>query len=170
MSYQGNHIGTLIKPHGYKGELLLKGKPEIIRELKQGIPLFIELFGQLVPFFIEELSPDPSGEKCIVRFEFIESDVEARRYTGCEVFNSTVYQTDSRVELLNVREYEGFIVIDTNKYEKYTVADYYDNPGNPILLLEREGNEVMLPVNADYILSVDISGKMIEAAFPDGLV
>ncbi|MEX0982192.1 MAG: hypothetical protein WD577_00625 [Bacteroidales bacterium] len=170
MSYQGSHIGTLIKPHGYKGELLLKGKPEILRELKLGIPLFIELSGQLVPFFVEEFSHDLSGEKCIVRFGFIESDVEARRYTGCEVFNSAVSQVDRRSEILDVKEYKGFTVIDTKKDIKYTVADYYDNPGNPVLLLERKGNEVMLPVNADFILSVDISRKTIKAAFPSGLV
>ncbi len=170
MAYQGNHIGTLIKPHGYKGELLLKGKPEIIRELNQGIPLFFEISGQLVPFFIEALSHDLSGEKCIVRFEFIESDVEARRYIGCEVFNSAVSQVDRRSKILEVREYEGFTVIDTTNDKTYTVADFYDNPENPVLLVEREGNEVMLPVNADFILSVDISGKMIKAAFPDGLV
>ena len=170
MSYQGNHIGTLIKPHGYKGELLLKGNPEIIRELKQGIPLFIEISGQRVPFFIEELSHDLSGEKCIVRLEFIESDVEARRHTGCEVFNSAVSQADRRSEILEVRKYEGFTVIDITNAKKYIVADFYDNPGNPVLLLKSEENEVMLPVNADFILSFDISGKMIKAAFPDGLV
>jgi len=169
MAYQGNHIGTLIKPRGYKGELLLKGNPEIIRELKQGIPLFIEISGQRVPFFIEELSHDLLGEKCIVRLEFIESDVEARRYTGCEVFNSAVSQLDRRSEILDV-DYAGFTVIDVTNDKKYTVADFYDNPGNPVLLLKSEGKEVMLPVNADFILSVDISGKMIKAAFPDGLV
>ena len=79
-------------------------------------------------------------------------------------------QVDRQSEILEVREYEGFTVIDTTKDKKYTVADFYDNPGNPLLLLKSEGNEVMLPVNADYILSVDISGKMIKAAFPDGLV
>ncbi len=170
MSYQGSHIGTLIKPHGYKGELLLKGNPEIIRELKQGIPLFIEISEQLVPFFIEELSHDLSGEKCIISFEFIESDFEARRYTGCEVFNSAFSHVDTPSEILGGKEYGGFIVIDTNRNEKFTVEDYYDNPENPVLLLKRDGNEVMLPLNADYILSVDISKRFIEAAFPDGLV
>jgi len=61
MAHKGNHIGTLIKPHGYKGELLLKGKPQFLTDLIEGIPLFIEIYEQRIPFFIEDFSPDVSG-------------------------------------------------------------------------------------------------------------
>ncbi len=170
MSHQGSHIGTLIKSHGYKGELLLKGKPEILRELKEGIPLFIELSEQRIPFFIEEISPDPTGEKCIVQLSFIESDYEARRYVGCEVYQSPDSQTGERMEIEEVHEFAGFVVVDTVEDGEYSVTDFFDHPENPLLLLECEGREVMLPLKADYILSVDHQKKVIEAAFPEGLV
>ena len=169
MSHTGSHIGTLIKPHGYKGELLLKGKPEIIRELQQGIPLFIELSEQRIPFFIEEISPDPSGEKCIIQLAFIESDSEARRYVGCEVYQPPDSKTDERMVVDDSPGFAGFVVLDTAGGGQYNVTDFFDHPENPLLLLEFEGKEVMLPLNADYILSVDNQKKVIEAAFPEGL-
>jgi 16S rRNA processing protein RimM len=169
MSHQGSHIGTLIKPHGYKGELLLKGKPEILRELKQGIPLFIELSEQRIPFFIEEISHDPSGEKCIVQLSYIESDTEARKYVGCDVYQSPDSKTDERKVAAYAHEFAGFMVVDTSGGGEYSVTDYFDHPENPILLLECEGREVMLPLNADYIVSVDTKMKVIAATFPEGL-
>lgn len=170
MSHRGSHTGTLIKPHGYKGELLMKGKPEILRELHEGIPLFIELSGQRIPFFIEEISYDSSGEKCIIQLEFIDSEDEARRYAGCEVFDQPELQSDAQTAEFRPHKFIGFLVIDIASGEQYRVKDFFDHPGNPILLLERHGLEVMLPARADYILSVDIPGKVIKADFPEGLV
>jgi hypothetical protein len=65
MAHLGNHIGTLIKLYGYKGELLLKGKPQLLDKITEGIPLFIEISEQGIPFFIEGFSLDISGEKGI---------------------------------------------------------------------------------------------------------
>lgn len=170
MSHRGSHIGTLIKPHGFKGELLMKGKPEILRKLQEGMPLFIELSGQRIPFFIEEISHDPSGEKCMIQLEFIDSDNVARRYAGCEVFDHPELQSGVQAADFRPQAYVGFIVIDIASRDEYRVKDFFDHPGNPILLLERHGHEVMLPARADYILSVDISEKVIKADFPEGLV
>lgn len=170
MSHPGSHIGTLIKPHGYKGELLLKGKPEILRELKEGVPLFIEISEQRIPFFIEGISLDPSEEKCIVQLSFIESDSEARRYVGCEVYRPPDSKTDERMVIDDIHQFAGFVVVNKAEGGQYSVTDFFDHPENPVLLLEGEGREVMLPLNADYILSVDKKKRVIEAAFPEGLV
>ena len=168
MAHQGNHIGTLIKPHGYKGELLLKGKPQFLEELIPGIPLFIELSEQRIPFFIEKISLDASGEKCIIKFEFIDSDMDARRYVNCEVFQEL--QSKQEPVSTEISSYIGCIVIDTLTGDELTVTDFYDSPENPILILEKDGVEVMLPAKADYILSIDIPGKIIKAEFPEGLM
>jgi 16S rRNA processing protein RimM len=170
MSHPGSHIGTLIKPYGYKGELLLKGKPEIIREVQQGIPLFIEVSGQRIPFFIEEVSHDPSGEKCNLQLSFIESDSEARKYVGCEVYLPPDLKTGEPIVAVDIHEFAGFLVIDTTGGGHYNVTEFFNHPENPLLLLEGEGREVMLPLNADYIISVDNKQRVIEAAFPEGLV
>ncbi len=169
MPYPGNHIGTLIKPHGYKGEMLLKGKAELLKDLREGNALFIDISGQRIPFFIEEFSAEPSLDRGIIKFEFIDSNTEARKYSGCELW-SGIKPGQKGNKVLSVNEYIGFTVIDKDTGISYTVTDYYESEANPVLLLEYGKKEVMLPLNADYVLSVDVSKKTIEAAFPEGLV
>ncbi|MEX2371014.1 MAG: hypothetical protein WD578_08415 [Bacteroidales bacterium] len=169
MPDQGSHIGTLIKPHGYKGEMLLKGKAEIIKDLKKGIALFIDLSGQRIPFFIEEISNDNAGDRCIVKFEFIDEDIEAKRFVGCPVYSELTSSGSEKFTGIENNDYAGFTVIDQVSGDEFVVKEHIHNPGNPILLLEKEGREVMLPGEANYILSIDITGKQIIAAFPEGL-
>ncbi len=170
MSYRGSHIGTLIKPHGFRGDLLLKGRKEILTELQTGMPLFIEIDGQRIPFFIEEIEADDTGGRCLVRFGFIGSDEEARRFVGCQVFDTLVPDKRDVPAWNHLRDYIGFMVTDTRSGNEYKVTDFMDNHENPLLIIDKEGVEVMLPVNADYILSVDSKKKKIVAAFPDGLI
>jgi 16S rRNA processing protein RimM len=79
-------------------------------------------------------------------------------------------KTGERIIVDDSHEFAGFLVVDKAGGGQYNVTDFFDHPENPVLLLEDEGREVMLPLNADYILSLDKQKKVIEAAFPEGLL
>jgi ribosomal 30S subunit maturation factor RimM len=168
MAHLGNHIGTLIKPHGYKGELLLRGKPQFLNKITKGIPLFIEIYEQRIPFFIKDFSLDISGQKGIIKFEFIDSDLEARKYVSCDVFFDSD-KLENQEETIHINEYVGFTVIDSIAGIEYKVIDFYESAENPILVLENSGAELLLPRNADYILEIDHVGKIMKVEFPEGL-
>jgi len=169
MSEMGNPVGTLVKPHGYKGEMLLKGKPGILQELTQGMPLFIAIDGQRVPFFIEEVHNEIPAEKVIIKFEFIDSKDTAGRYVSCDVFSDPGVSTRTAGEAQRT-DYRGFLCTDRSSGAELTVTGYIDSAENPILVLEYKGNEVLLPANADYILNIDRDAGTIEAEFPEGLL
>jgi 16S rRNA processing protein RimM len=169
MPEAGNHIGTLVKPHGYKGEMLLKGKPEILQKLTEGIPLFIAIDGQRVPFFIEEIHNDTPAEKVIIRFEFIDSKDTAGRFVSCEVYTDPEPSPGSNTEM-RLSDYRGFGCTDRSSGAELTVTDFIESSENPILVLDHKGNEVLLPLNADFILNIDPEARTIEAAFPEGLL
>lgn len=166
MAYPGNHIGTLIKPHGFKGELLLKGNPQYLENLEPGNPLFVEIDGQGIPFFIEDVSLLSNGEKAVIKLEFITSDTVARRYIGCDVFTDEIKtaSTDS----LKTHEYLGLTVKDTVRGNNYLVTDYHDHPGNPVLLIKGDKEELILPLNADYIGKLDKKKGILYVEFPEG--
>lgn len=169
MPGMGSHIGTLVKPHGYKGELLLKGNAEVLHKLKEGIPLFIGIDGQRVPFFIEEIFNETPSQKVLVKFEFINSDEEARRYSGCKVYSDSE-ENDPPVQRLQISNYTGFRVVDRPSGKELTVTDYIESEENPLLVLDHKGSEVLLPLYADYILDTDHEAGTIIVLFPEGLL
>ncbi|MDF1570282.1 MAG: hypothetical protein P1P82_01540 [Bacteroidales bacterium] len=169
MPEMGSHIGTLVKPHGYKGEMLLKGKPEILQKLTEGIPLFIDIDGQRVPFFIEEVHNDVPAEKVIIKFEFIDSGEAAGRYVACDVFSDPAVSHQPR-EVVRLSDYRGFRCTDRSSGAELTVTDYIESPENPLLVLDYQGKEILLPANADYILEVSKEARTIDAEFPEGLL
>jgi len=169
MPEAGNHIGTLVKPHGYKGEMLLKGKPEILQKLTEGIPLFIAVDGQRVPFFIEEIYNDDPAEKVIIKFEFIDSNDTAGRYVACEVFSDPEPSPGNGTEM-RLLDFKGFKCTDRSSGAELIVTGYIESTENPILVLDHQGSEVLLPANADFIVAVNTEAGTIDADFPEGLL
>lgn len=169
MPVRGKHIGTLIKLHGYKGDMLIKGPSESISNLKEGTALFIEIDGQRVPFFIESFSPDLSGEKGIIKFDFIDSDMQARRYITCHVFEELQAEDDNTAVRI-AKDYVGYIVIDTISGQEFPVLDFIDDEANPLLILDKGREEMMLPINADYFKNAKMKGKNLFVEFPEGLL
>jgi len=169
MPVRGKHIGTLIKAHGYKGEMVLKGSREGIESIEEGSVLFIEIDGQRIPFFIESFFPDVSGEKGIIAFEFITSDTQARRYIACQVFNELSSEDD---QLLSdqVKNYVGYTVVDKISGKEFMVKDFFEQESNPILILDSGKEELMIPVNADYFQNAKAKGNKLFIEFPDGLL
>jgi len=168
MSLRDNHTGILVKPHGFRGEMLVRGSKNALEKITKGIWLFMDISGQRIPFFVEAFSPEASGTAGIIQFEFIRSDRVARRYAGCRFYDAL--EADNTGKPSSVRDYIGYEVRDTNSGQTYRVNDYLDHPGNPLLVLEREGKEVLFPANDDFILSFDTRKKVLKVRFPEGLV
>lgn len=162
----GNSFGVLVKPHGYKGELVLKGEPGILKDLKEGMPLFIIIAGQRVPFFIKEISMESSFERGIVKFEFIESEEEARKFTGCAL---SLDLEAGRPPENTGSNLVGYSVTDKKSGKEYRVIEFIDYPENPILVLRQQKEELLLPLNADYILKINHVSRTIQTEMPEGL-
>jgi len=169
MTHPGRHIGTLIKPHGFKGEMQVRGSSQTLENLTEGMPLFVEIAGQRIPFFIESLSGEPAGDTSVIKLEFIDSDAEARKYSGKNVYAEHI-PASSGTGGTTGADLIGYLVTDKNSGSKLEVVDYDDQSGNPLFILDLSGREILLPANADYILSIDPSTRKIQVDFPEGLL
>ncbi len=176
MSEQGSHIGTLIKPHGYKGDLQMKGNSHLLDNIQIGDPLFISIDGQRIPFFVTDLFESGRNDRIVVKFEFIDGIDEARKFTNCDVFSERLDESSSpgdhelsTQDDLDISSMMNFHVHDKNSGKRAVVIDFVKSSENPILILKIEKQEIMLPLNADYIESIDHESKQIIANFPDGL-
>ena len=169
MSEQGSHIATLIKPHGYKGEMQMKGKPHLLENIQIDNPLFISIDGQRIPFFVEDIFGSGNTDRVVVKFEFIDGIEEARKYTTCKVYGDLeiLSATPADEEIISMIDYR---VHDLITGKDSIVKDFVRSEENPILILEIGKQEIMLPLNADYIESVDHSKKLITVSLPEGLL
>jgi ribosomal 30S subunit maturation factor RimM len=105
-----------------------------------------------------------------VKREFIDSDTEARKYVGYDVFTDSNSKIETKSEdAILINEFIGYTVHDIVSGSEYQVIDFYDSSENPILVLDNKGAELLLPRNADYILEIDHVGNIMNVEFPEGL-
>ena len=175
----GTYIGTLTKAHGYKGEMILRGSSQLLEKLEPGTPLFIAIDELRVPFFLEEITHAAGAEKCIIKLEFINSDKEAIRYTDSKVFQKQGKDKGALEEktALHISEYLNYKIHDENSKQDFLVKDYIENPANPLIILkpaqkdiETLDQEILLPLNAGFILSINTETKTITAEIPPELL
>ena len=65
---------------------------------------------------------------------------------------------------------KGFLVVDEQLGVIGTVKDFADIKENPLLSIDYNGKEVLLPILADFILSIDDTTKTIKTDLPDGFL
>ncbi len=77
-------IGKLGKPHGVKGGITFAITDDVFDRVDAEY-LVLDIDGILVPFYLEEYR-FKNDENVLVKFEDIDTQEQARNYTGCEVF------------------------------------------------------------------------------------
>ncbi len=169
MTVQGGvKAGKISKPYGLQGEVHIILIPVVAQKLKPGIPLFIDIDGQRVPFFIESLDL-VSNVQAIAKLEFINSLEEARAYVGYEVFLDQRDAGDSEQKANRVDEVLGYRVIDLNLGEIGRVSDIVPSEMNPMWVIEHAGKEIMIPATDDFIQKIDHKNSLLHLDLPEGL-
>ena len=163
----GLQPGTILKPYGLNGALNVAMDPEFARKIKINDPLFIEIDGQRVPFFVEDI-PGGGDNFLIVKLEFINSLEEARRYTGLKVYRDLKTGSDEAENDLS--RLVGYIAEDVTGNFRGEVVDYIDHNMNRVLIINFKGREVMVPVAEGILLSTNHKSRIISVKLPDGII
>ena len=164
---EGVQLGVISKPNGLKGALNIIVNSEAADKTDRDNPLFIEIDGQRVPFFIEDLHV-ASHDHLVVKLEFINSIDEARAYSGCKVYLDL--KPDKKIDIDNLNILVGYTATDEGIGFRGIVTAFIDHSMNRILLIDYKGVEVMVPVADEVLLSVDHKRKQISLKLPEGLI
>lgn len=159
-------IGYICKAHGLKGEVtVVLTEPVDLDELES---VFIEVKGNLVPYFIQTFSERP--DKAFIKFEEVNSIEQANTIKGCALYlNKSTRPSLKRGSFYN-DEVEGFMVSDELHGELGTISEVLQTGPNRFLQLIYQGKEVLIPVNGPFITSVNKSKKLIKVSLPDGFL
>ncbi len=167
----GVKAGKISKPYGLRGHVNIILNSEAGNYFEIDNPLFIDIDGQRVPFFVEEIDLG-SGDQAIVKLEFLDSVDEARKICGCEVYfdpskKPCSQKGDSTSSDFNVMI--GYDASDLNIGYLGKVTDYIRNDLNAVLVVDHEGKELLIPAVEELIHRLDHKELTIQFHLPEGL-
>jgi 16S rRNA processing protein RimM len=162
-------FGQITKSHGVKGEVIVKfagnfGFDDIIR-MEQ---VFFIIDGLPVPFFISDYYEKPP-DSIIIKYDDIDNEDKAREFVNTFLYiaKSCIKQPDFSPSN-KIRA--GYHVIDLQTGFLGIIQGITGTEENPVLIVDKDKKEILIPANADYILSVNHRKKEVKVNVPQGLL
>jgi len=165
----GAKAGKISKPYGLRGEVNIVLEPEAGEYIEPDHPLFIDIDGQRVPFFVEEVEL-LTGNQAIVKFEFIESIEEARKVAGCSLYFDPDHTPVPVAQALDLNSLVGFLAFDTEFGKLGKVSAFIPQAMNPVFIIDYAGKEIMVPAVPEFIDQIDSQNQKVTFILPDGLL
>jgi len=162
-------LGYISKLHGFKGEMifLINGKVQI--KLNKLESVFIDINGQLIPFFIGTIN-QISETSAIIKLNGINNDANARQLVKCNVYIPNSILPKQKVNKLNTSELIGFKVIDDDHGDIGEITNLLEMPQQLILEIKNGRKEILIPANEEIIYNIDKKNKTIFINAPVGLI
>ncbi|MGM5469408.1 ribosome maturation factor RimM [Flavobacteriaceae bacterium LMO-SS05] len=163
------YLGKIVKKYSFKGEVLVKldtDEPELYENLDA---IFIDLRNSLVPFFIES-SQLHKSELLRVKFEEVDTEEDADSILKCDVYLPLEFLPKLKDDKFYFHEVIGFTVEDVNFGKVGIIKAINDSTAQSLFEIDREGVEILIPMNDAFIKKVDKKKKLIIVETPDGLI
>ena len=162
-------LGKIVSKYSYKGEVLAKldtDEPEAYEQLES---VLLDQGGSLIPFFIQESQLHKSS-LLRLRFEDVQDEATAEMLIGTEMFLPLTALPPLDGNRFYFHEVIGFELIDEAEGSLGRITAINDQSNQALFVAEKEGKEMLLPINDDIILSVNRDHKQIRVRCPEGLV
>ncbi len=160
-------VGYIGKPHGVKGEISVSLFDGFYSEDFDSEFLLLDIDNGLVPFFIESWRVKGS-KTLLIKLEDVETEDKARELSGSEVYTESV--NSSTEDDFQTAAFVGFKVVDQTKGNIGVITGINEISNNPLFIIDYEGDEILIPINPDFIIAVVEQEKTIEVNLPEGLV
>ena len=165
---EGAKAGRISKPYGLRGEVNTILEPQAGNCIEPDNPLFIDIDGQRVPFFVEELEM-VSSEQAIIKFEFIDTLESARKVSGYNFYFDIHHQPGPSETGDDFSNLIGFTASDSASGILGKISDYLPHSMNPVFVIESEGRELIIPAVRDFIKEINSKKQSIQFILPEGL-
>jgi 16S rRNA processing protein RimM len=163
------YLGKIVKKYSFKGEVLIKldtDEPELYEHLDA---IFIDLRNSLVPFFIES-SQLHRSELLRVKFEDLDTEQDVDSILKCDVYLPIEFLPKLEGDKFYFHEVIGFTVEDVNFGKVGVIKSVNDSTSQALFEIDRNGIEILIPMNDAFIKKVDKKKKLIIVETPEGLI
>lgn len=163
------YLGKIVKKYSFKGEVLVKldtDEPELYENIEA---LFVDLRNNLVPFFIES-SQLHKSELLRIKFEEVDTEEDADSILKCDVYLPLQFLPKLDDDQFYFHEIIGYTVEDLNFGTVGIVKSINDSTSQALFEIDRDGIEILIPMNDAFIKKVDKKKKLIIVETPEGLI
>ncbi len=163
------YLGKIVKKYSFKGELLVKldtDDPEQFIEMES---VFVEQHKNLIPFFIQQSSLHKS-ELLRIKFEEVDSEEDANALLGSALYLPLEALPKLTGNQFYYHEVIGFMVKDMTFGVVGTITSVNDSTAQALFEINRDGKEILIPINDNFIKKVDRETKTIHLDVPEGLI
>lgn len=163
------YVGKIIKKYSFKGEVLAKldtDEPDIYENLDA---IFLELRNNLVPFFIES-SQLHKSELLRIKFEDVDEEADADAIMKSGLYLPLDLLPKLEGNKFYFHEVMGFTVEDVNFGTVGIIKAINDSTAQSLFEIDRDGIEILIPMNDEFITKVDRENKKIIVETPEGLI
>lgn len=164
-------IGKFLKTHALKGELnaVFDLDTDLI---DTELPLIIDIDGIYVPFYIDGIRPKGQFAS-LVKLDGIDSEAEAKPFV-----NKTIYllkrdlpEDDADEEGGYADDFIGYTIVDTEAGAVGEIVNVDLSTQNTLFIVRTaDETEVFIPVNEEFIVSINPDTREITTSLPEGLI
>jgi len=163
------YLGKIVRKYSFKGELLIKldtDEPALYENLNA---VFIFVGNALIPFFIES-SQLHKSDLLRVKFEEVTNEEDADALMKSDVYLPLELLPKLDGNKFYFHEVIGFTMMDTNFGKVGIIKSINDNTAQSLFEIDRDGIEILIPMNDEFIQKVDREAKTITVETPEGLI
>lgn len=162
------YLGTLTKPFGLKGDLCAFFDTDNPENYTNLTAVFLDLDDEKLPFNIERIQYR-GNRQFIIKFQDIEAN-EAKDYAQVDLYLPLSDLPPLQGNRFYFHEVVGFKVVDSNFGEVGICKEFLEVSNNPIMLVNHQETEVLIPASQQFIEKVDRENKVLYINAPEGLI
>ena len=162
-------LGKIVKKYSFKGELLVKletDQPELYEQMES---VFVEVRNNLLPFFIES-SQLHKSELLRLKLEDVDTEEDADALMKSGLYLPLEFLPKLDGDKFYFHEIIGFKVEDKNYGHVGIIKSVNDSTAQSLFEIDRDGIEILIPMNDAFISKVDKRNKTIFVDTPEGLI
>ncbi|NJB71088.1 16S rRNA processing protein RimM [Saonia flava] len=163
------YLGKVVSKYSFKGEVLVKldaDEPEIYENMES---VFVSVGNNLVPFFIEKCVLHKSS-LLRIRFEEVTTEEEADRILKAKLYLPLKFLPKLTGNKFYYHEVIGFTLEDSKYGNIGTISSVNDSTAQALFEVEKDGKQLLIPINDEIITKIDRENKTIFVTTPEGLV
>jgi len=163
------YLGKIVSKFSFKGEVLIKldtDDPEAYTEMES---VFVDYNDNLVPFFIER-SYLHKSDLLRAKFEDVDTEEDAEDLMKCDLYLPLTLLPELDGDKFYFHEIIGFTVEDVDYGTVGKIVSINDTTAQSLFEIEKDGKQILIPMNDEFIEKLDKKNKIIFLKTPEGLI